>query len=143
MEVRILNADEFDKIIPLIQDYKKSIHEEALKRNQIYALKEAIIDKRIVFYVVTTSENMVGMCSISTAFSTFRSEYMGIFEDFYITPKYRKKGLAKKLVNYVFDEMKVKNINSVWVGCADMDIEMYKHLGFDIELGNLLTWNRQ
>ena len=27
------------------------------------------------------------------------------------------------------------------VGCADVDLSMYKSLGFNIPLGNLLTWD--
>ncbi len=141
MKIEILKIENFDKIIPLIQDYKKSINEDVLKDIQFLDLKKAIIDNRITFYVAMKDETIVGMCSISTVFSTYKCEYIGIFEDFYIMPEYRKKGLAKSLTKFVFNDMKTKNINSVWVGCSNVDIEMYMHLGFDIKLGNLLTWS--
>lgn len=141
MKIEMLREEKFDKIKPIIQQYKKSIHEDNLEEYQFQELKKAIEDNRISFYIVIDAGNIVGMCSISSVFSTYRCEYMGIFEDFYIEPEYRKKGIAKNLTGYVFNEMKTKNINSVWVGCADVDIKMYKHLGFEIELGNLLTWS--
>lgn len=81
------------------------------------------------------------MCSISIAFSTYRSSEMAIFEDFYIKKQYRGKGMASMLTDYVLNDMKKRQIDSVWVGCADCDIEMYKHLGFNVDLGNLYTWS--
>ena len=37
--------------------------------------------------------------------------------------------------------MEKKGVKSIWVGCSDVDVEMYKHLGFNVTLGNLLAWN--
>ncbi|NLY47223.1 MAG: GNAT family N-acetyltransferase, partial [Tissierella sp.] len=55
-------------------------------------------------------------------------------------PKYRKYGIAKRLTEFVLNYCSENNIYSLWVGCADCDVEMYKYLGFEIPLGNLLTW---
>ena len=143
MRIEILRVERFDKIIPLIQDYKESIGEEYLKENQLSELKRAISDNRISFFVAIQDEDVVGMCSISTIFSTYKCEAIGIFEDFYIKSECRRKGIARALTQHVFREMRAKNINSVWVGCADVDVEMYTHIGFDIKLGNLLTWSNE
>ncbi len=37
--------------------------------------------------------------------------------------------VASELANYVFDTMKSENVTSGWVGCADIDVDMYKSLG--------------
>lgn len=42
-------------------------------------------------------------------------------------------------LSYVFDTMKSENVTSGWVGCADIDVDMYKSLDFTISLDNLLT----
>ena len=59
------------------------------------------------------------------------------FEDFYIVPEYRHKGVARQLVAFAYRE---SGIGSLTVGCADCDIKMYQSLGFTIPPGNLLAF---
>jgi len=139
MEIKILTKEHFENLKVLMQDYKKSIHEDLLNKNQLTDLEAAINDKKIAFYIVLENNEIIGMCSVSLLFSTYKCKPVGMFDDFYIKPEYRKKGFAIKLTEYVFDDMKSKNIKSVMVGCSDIDIEMYKHCGFNLILGNLLS----
>ncbi len=135
-----LSLKDFEKIKPLLNDYKSSVNEEQLTEEQFRALKKAIKNEKITFYNAEIKDEIVAMCSISLAFSTYNCKAMGIFEDFYIKPSYRGGGLAAKLTDFVFGDMKNRNIETVWVGCADVDVSMYKHLGFNLVLGNLLAW---
>ena len=147
MEIQLLAIDNFkdsfkDRFIDLktmMQEYKKSIHEEALNEEQFNDLKIAIDEGKIVFYIIVENKEAVGMCSVSILFSTYKCGPVGIFDDFYIKKEHRKKGFAKKLVSFVFNEMKAKKVTSLLLGCSDVDIEMYKHIGFNMELGNLLS----
>lgn len=136
-----LALKDVEKLKPLLNDYKKAIHEEELTECQFTNLNNALENEKIIFYIAKVDDEIVAMCSITTAFSTYKCEDMGIFEDFFIKPSYRGKGIASKLVQFVTTEMKKMNVTSVWVGCADVHVELYKHLGFNIPLGNLLTWN--
>lgn len=63
----------------------------------------------------------------------------GIFEDFYIKPEYRHKGIARKLVAYAYE---VSQASSLSVGCADCDIQMYNAIGFSIPLGNMFAFEQ-
>ena len=134
-------TDDISVLVNLLNLYKKDIGEDNVTVEQVDRLKKAIETKRIEFFIIKDEEEIVGMCSIMIGFSTFNFMEMGIFEDFFIKKEFRKKGLASILTSYAFEEMKKRKINSVWVGCSDCDIEMYKHLGFDIGLGNLYTWS--
>jgi GNAT superfamily N-acetyltransferase len=78
------------------------------------------------------------MCSVSLIYSTYAFRDSGIFEDFYIVPEYRKRGMAKMLTSFVFEECRKAGLSSLLVGCSDADREMYGHLGFDVRLGQLL-----
>ena len=80
---------------------------------------------------------MIGCCSVTVGFSTFDYAASGVFEDFYIRPEYRHQGIARKLVQYAYQE---SGVNSLTVGCADCDVAMYRSLGFGISLGNLLAF---
>ena len=141
MIIESLNIVDFDKIKTLLQEYKKSINETNVDDNQFNKLKNAIQNSSIKFYAIIENDEIIGICSISTIFSTYKCEPVGIFDDFFIKIEYRKKGYAKELVKYVFNDMKTKEINSVLVGCSEMDIEMYKKLGFNMEIGHLLSWD--
>jgi len=141
MLIQSLAIENIDGIKTLLQEYKKSINEKSADYNQFNALKNAIINNKIAFYTIIEDDETIGICSISIIFSTYKCEPVGIFDDFFIKKEYRKKGYARKLVDFVFNDMKAKGINSVMVGCSEVDIGMYKKLGFNMELGQLLSWD--
>lgn len=124
----------------LLSDYKKSIGEEPLTDGQLKSLKLAIANGDINFFACYQSDKLVGICSVSRTFSTFNCEFSGVFEDLYVRPEFRGLGIAKSLIDYVFEYCDTHNITTLWVGCAQCYVEMYKHLGFKYPLGNLLTW---
>jgi len=65
---------------------------------------------------------------------------MGIFEDFYILPEYRHKGIAHQLVQFAFY---CSGVTSLVVTFADCDVEMYNALSFSISLGNMLAFTKR
>lgn len=125
----------------LFDGYKSEIGEEKLTEVQFCSLQKAVNDGNIVFFIEKIKNEIVGMCSLSRTFSTYNCAFSGVFEDFYILPIFRKRGIAKKLTESVFGFCRKNGIDSLWVGCADCDAKMYSHLGFNIELGNLLAWS--
>ena len=141
MLIEILRIENFDKILSLLQEYKKVINEKSIDDKQADKIKNAILNGSIIIYTILEGDEIIGMCSISTIFSTYRCETIGVFDDFFIKPEYRKKGYARELVNFVLSDMKAKKINSIMLGCSDIDKEMYKSLGFNMEIGNLLSWD--
>ena len=138
-----LKLDDINQLLPMMQKYKASIGEPPLSGTQFEKLQKAVSKGDIDFFVAQENGHLFGMCSVGIIFSTFTCNSMAVFEDFYITEEYRGKGIARGLTQYVFDEMKKLGVTSVWVGCADVDIAMYESLGFNIRLGNLLTWSAQ
>jgi len=58
-----------------------------------------------------------------------------MFEDFYIEPVFRKKGIARKLAQAAQDWCEKVGIASLTVCCAPCDEEQYQALGFDTPLG--------
>ncbi len=141
MDFKKATLEDLDSIIVILKEYKKSICEEPLTHEQLSALETAIADETILFFLAGLDGDTIGICSATIGFSTFRCARMGVFEDFYITPDYEKIDVAQKLAHYVFQEMEEMDITSLWVGCADIDVQKYQNLGFNIGLGNLLTWS--
>ena len=66
--------------------------------------------------------------------STFSCSDTGVYEDFYIEPAFRGKGIARKLAQAAQAWCKDNGISSLTVCCAPCDEKMYQALGFDIAL---------
>ena len=116
--------------------YKESIGEDIPSNEDIEKLRQAIAGGRIIFYGAFCDEHLVGCCSVCITYSTFNYARSGIFEDFFVHPDYRHIGIGRALVNFAYDE---SGVDTMIVGCADCDIRMYKALGFEVPLGNMLA----
>ena len=117
--------------------YKQEIGEDSPTDENIESLCTAISRGQIIFYGCIDEGRLIACCSITPTYSTFNYQIGGVFEDFYIIPEYRHKGIARQLVEFAYRE---SGVGSLTVGCADCDIKMYQSLGFTIPLGNLLAF---
>ncbi len=135
--MRRLTAEDFEQLSRLQTAYKAEIGEEPPAPEDLERLKTAIETGEILFYGHEVDAQLVACCSVSRVFSTFLYEAAGVFEDFYILPAYRRRGIARQLAQYAFSE---SDISSMTVGCADCDLGLYRAIGFRIRLGNLLAF---
>ena len=138
MEVKVeyhrIKESQTDALWELQILYKSEIGEDMPDEFSRGRLAEAIGKGQILFFGAWDGAALVGCCSITVGFSTFDYAPSGVFEDFYIRPEYRHRGIARKLVRVAYDD---SGVSSLTVGCANCDIEMYQSLGFSIPLGNL------
>lgn len=138
MNYTIIQATQINDLWELQMAYKKSIGEETPSKEDQMHLADAIRDGKIEFYGAWDKEKLIGCCSVTKGFSTFNYKTTGVFEDFYIVPEHRHKGIASELVRFAFEK---SGVGSLTVGCADCDLEMYRALGFTVKLGNLLAFD--
>ncbi len=138
MEYTRIIAPQTDKLWEIHRAYKAEIGEDPPCDADREKLKAAIEANRIRFYGAWDGETLAGCCSVTVGFSTFNYAESGVFEDFYIRPAYRHKGIARELVRLARSE---SGVGSLIVGCADRDVEMYQSLGFSVRLGNLLAFD--
>ena len=137
MELTRLTSEDFDVLVPLHVAYKNEIGEDAPSPEDLAALKDAIETDCILFFGCRENGILVGCCSVSVTFSTFCYAPSGVFEDFYILPAYRHRGIARALVRFAYEN---SGVAAMTVGCADCDLPMYKALGFSVPIGNLLAF---
>ncbi len=135
-----LDAKDIWQILNLENSYRYEMDEDFLSKETQEELKNAIVEEKIYFFVAKRKTRVIGMCSISTVYSTTQTGYMGIFEDMYIEPIFRKKGRAKELVNFAFAWCKEHGVNTVCVGSAENDKAIYGKLGFTVFFGRMLAW---
>jgi GNAT superfamily N-acetyltransferase len=137
MEFVIIDIDNFEELKKLQMAYKTEIEEDAPTEENWKSLYNAIEAQSILFYGCICEGKLIACCSICLTYSTFNYDKAGVFEDFYIVPKYRHNGIARKLVQFAYKE---SGIQSLIVGAADCDMGMYKSLGFSLQLGNMLAF---
>lgn len=135
IEVEILKDPADWQLLKLENGFKKDIGEEVLTEEQQKQLQQAIKEGKITFFAAKRGYRAVGMCSVAKCYSTFSCSMTGIFEDFYIEPVFRKKGIARKLAKAAQDWCREEGITSLTVCCAPCDEKMYQVLGFDTRLG--------
>ena len=133
-----VTKNEFDSLKRLHANYKLEIGEAAPTEDDFASLLRAIEAGEILFFACEDGGALVACCSVSPTFSTFDYRRGGVFEDFYVLPEYRHKGVARRLVEFARAQ---SGVGSLTVGCADCDLELYKALGFRVPLGNMLAYD--
>ena len=137
MEYIRITEKEFEDLRALQTGYKREIGEDAPDDGCFDRLFQAVRREEILFYGCSDDGRLVACCSVSPVFSTFDYRRGGVFEDFYILPEYRHKGIAKELARFAYSQ---SGVSSMTVGCAGCDTEMYKAIGFSVPLGNMLAY---
>ena len=115
--------------------YRREIGEAPLSEELQNQLAEAVREGKITFFFAKRGYRAVGMCSVVKSFSTFACGDTAVFEDFYIEPVFRKKGIARMLAEKAQEWCRENGISSITVCCAPCDEALYQALGFDLRLG--------
>ena len=137
MEYKKIDASQIDLLWELQKQYKAEVGEDIPNDIAKKHLKDAMSKGKIFFFGAWKGGSLVGCCSITVGFSTFDYMPSGIFEDFFICPDFRHKGIARQLVQFAY---RSSDISSMTVACAQCDIQMYQSLGFSIQIGKLLAF---
>ncbi len=129
-------ADPADPGFLALEDsYLEEIGEESLTEEQGRRLQGAIRAGDITYFLAAADGQAVGMCSVTRHFSTFCCAHTGVFEDYYVRPAYRGKGVARRLAQTAQQWSAAQGVVSLTVCCAPCDEKMYQSLGFDARLG--------
>lgn len=118
------------------------IGEGALSDEKKSRLSDAVREGRITFFLARRGYRAVGMCSVSSCFSTFACGPVGVFDDFFIEPVFRHEGIARLLADTAQTWCREQGYASLTVGCSAGDVGMYRALGFETELGTMLAWSK-
>ena len=139
VSVHVLDNPDEPQLIELENAYRKDIGEDILTEEQQRKLKRAVRDGHITFFVAEQDSIIVGICSISRCYSTFSCSDTAVFEDFYVRPDNRRKGIARLLADKAQRWCRKQGMTSITVCSAPCDEEMYRVLGFDVILGRTMA----
>lgn len=127
------------QLYKLENSFLSEIGEEPLTEEKKERLSAAVREGKIAFFLATRGTRAVGMCSVSPCFSTFACGEVGVFDDFYVEPPFRRRGAARRLSQAAQGWCRERGMASLTVGCSAGDVGMYRALGFGLELGTMLA----
>ncbi len=133
--VEMLSDPEDWQLKKLENGFLSEIGEQVLSEERQKMLCQAVREKKIIFFMARRGYRAVGMCSVSRYWSTFSCADTAAFDDFYIEPVFRKKGIARKLTRAAQAWCEREGIASLTVCCAPCDEAMYQSLSFDARIG--------
>ena len=134
--VEILSDPEDWQLRKLENGFLAEIGEAPATEEKQAQLAQAVRDGKITFFLAKRGYRAVGMCSVAPYFSTFACADVGVFDDFYIEPVFRRKGIARMLTQAAQEWCRANNLASLTVTCAPCDEGMYQSLGFQTSLGS-------
>lgn len=140
--VKVLSDPEDWQLKKLKNGFLREVGEPALTEEKQERLSQAIRDHKITFLIAYRGSRAVGMCSVAACFSTFACADIGMFDDFYIEPVFRKKGIARKLVQAAQEWCKEHGLATLSVCCAQSDEGMYQNLGVSTRLGASFVYQK-
>lgn len=138
--VEVLSDPSDGQLLKLENSFLKDIGEELLTETKKQQLQQAIRDGNITFFAAKRGCRMVGMCSVAKCYSTFSCSDTGVFDDFYLEPAFRGKGIARALAQAAQRWCQENGMSSLTVCCAPCDEERYRVLGFETVLGRTLAY---
>jgi GNAT superfamily N-acetyltransferase len=140
MEIIALTDPSVESPFDLLDGFLNEIGEAPLESSGRARIAAAIADGCITFFGARAGGAIVGISSLTTAYSTFAGGApLGILEDVYVIPERRGTGVARALVSRVHEEARRRGCASVIVGCSEDDAPLYHKLGFTLRLGAMLS----
>ena len=133
--VEVLADPEDWQLLKLENGFKREIGENVLTEENQKQLQQAVKEGKITFLIAKRGYRAIGMCSVVTYFSTFACTDIGVLEDFYVEPVFRKTGIGRMLAQAAQSWSYEQGLASLTVCCAPCDAQMYQSLGFDAPLG--------
>ena len=115
LEFRTAKLEDLDVLCELLFElFSQEVEFIPNKEVQEKALKTIILNENIGdIYVATIEEKVVAMVNILYTISTALGNKVAIFEDFIVDISYRNQGIGEKLIDFVFEDLKAKNIQRI------------------------------
>ena len=123
MEIRKATIKDFEKLKDIKlkskigeRRYNKSLKPiNKVEKRYFYYLKRDLTLKDRVIFIAIKNDKIVGMIlgKIINTLSIIKFKKRGYISNLYILPKYRRKGIAKKLVRELIEWFKENNIKNL------------------------------
>ena len=100
-------------------------------------------DGTFVSWIATENNSIIGTSGMSIVekppYFGCPSGKIGLLSSMYTNPAYRRKGIAKELLDRVVDEARQKGCGTVQITASDMGVKLYTAYGFEHN-GNFMQY---
>jgi len=139
MQIRKVKHEDIDLLVENRVEFVTTIRtieniEEFKKYTKEY-LEKHIEDGSIISYIAIDNSKIVSsaiLCIYETLpIPSCLNGKIGLLLNVYTIKEYRRKGLAKKILNKVIEEAKLSEIGKIQLDYTDDGYPVYKKLGFE------------
>lgn len=101
-------------------------------------------DGTFVSWIALDGDSIIGTSGMSFVekppYFTCPSGKLGLLSSMFTDPNYRRKGIAKELLNRVVEEARAYGCGAVHITASDMGVKLYTAYGFKHN-GNFMMYN--
>jgi len=101
-------------------------------------------DGTFVSWLAVDENRIVGTSGMSFVekppYFSCPSGRIGLLSSMYTDPRYRRRGIARKLLGLVVEEARAYGCGAVWITASDMGVLLYQSFGFR-KNGNFMQYN--
>ena len=128
LDFRVAALEDIDTLCELLFElFSQEVEFSPNKEVQQKALKTIIEDENIGdIYVATINKKVVAMVNILYTISTALGTKVAIFEDFIVDKNYRNQGIGENLIDFVFEDLKVKNFSRITLLTDNDNLKAHK-----------------
>ncbi len=99
MDIKIATIEDLDLISPLFDAYRQEYDQLSDLNACRDFLKERLINNEFVMLIAINHLEYVGFIQIYPTYSSVSLKKLWVLTDLYVSPPYRKMGIAKRLIN--------------------------------------------
>ena len=146
IEYRKLTADDMDvfsrmRIRQLVEEGAKA--DADLLPALLDYYRRHLSDGTFISYLALDGEKIVGTSGMSFVerppYFTCPTGKLGLLSSMYTDPDYRRRGVAKELLNRVVEEARSYGCGAVHITASDMGVLLYTDFGF-VKNGNFMQY---
>ncbi len=140
--IRTAKIDDIDNIIILLKQLFEMENGVTINEEKQRKGIELIISNELSNFLIAEIDNkIVGICSVQLFVSTAEGGYSAWIEDLYIEKKYRKLGIALKILNFIENWSKEKDIKKIQLLCDENNKTAHKlYKKFAMQKTNWKCW---
>ncbi|AZQ10941.1 MULTISPECIES: GNAT family N-acetyltransferase [Shewanella] len=99
MQIRLASENDLDNLVPLFNAYRQSLGKESDPIGVREFIASRLCENDSVIFVALDEHNAVGFIQLYPSFSSLHLKPIWYFDDSYVTPAYRDRGVAQMLAD--------------------------------------------
>ena len=140
-EIKLASIINIEELNNLFEQYLNLYQIKSLGENSKQFLTQRLKNKDSIIYIVFENQIAAGFVQLYPSFSSMAMKPIWVLNDLFISPNYRRNGLAKKLIAEVENQAKKNKIFSIKLATAINNLEANQlYLSLDYLINDQFTF---